>query len=233
MTLAEHLAELRSRLVKAVAAVSLFGVVGFVFSDPILSFLIQPYCRVKKGGDCTLILIDPLEGFTTRIKIAAFTGVLLASPVVLWQIWRFVTPGLHRGEKRYAVPFISASIVLFVAGAAVALFTFPKALEFLVNVGGPNLVPLFSPARYLRLFVLVLVSFGVAFEFPVLLVFLQLARVLSSARLRRWRRGAILGIFVAAAVITPSQDPITLLFMAVPMYLFYEAAIVIGKLLKR
>jgi sec-independent protein translocase protein TatC len=233
MTLAEHLAELRSRLVKAVAAVSLFGVVGFVFSDRILSFLIQPYCRVKKGGDCTLIMIDPLEGFATRIKIAAFTGVLLASPIVLWQIWRFVTPGLHPGEKRYAVPFISASIVLFVAGAAVALVTFPKALEFLVNVGGPNLVPLFSPARYLRLFVLVLVSFGVAFEFPVLLVFLQLARVLTSARLRRWRRGAILGIFVAAAIITPSQDPITLLFMAVPMYLFYEAAIVIGKLLKR
>ena len=233
MSLAEHLAELRSRLVKSILAVAVFSVLGFVFSNPILDFLVEPYCEVKQGQDCALVLIDPLEGFATRLKIAAFVGVLLASPVVLWQIWRFVTPGLHPKEKRYAIPFIASSVLLFIGGAVVALFTFPKALEFLVEVGGPNFVPLFSPSKYLRLFLLVVIAFGISFEFPVLLVFLQLARVLSTARLRRWRRGAIVGIFVFAAVITPSQDPVTMLAMALPMYVFYEAAIVIGRLFKR
>ena len=233
MSLAEHLAELRSRLIKAILAVAACSVLGFAFSNQILDFLVEPYCEVKQGQDCALILIDPLEGFATRIKIAAFVGVTLASPVVLWQIWRFVTPGLHPREKRYAIPFIASSVVLFVGGAAVAVFTFPRALEFLVEIGGPNFVPLFSPSKYLRLFLLVVIAFGVSFEFPVLLVFLQLARVLSTARLRRWRRGAIVGIFVFAAVITPSQDPITLLAMAVPMYVFYEVAIFIGRLFKR
>ena len=233
MSLAEHLAELRSRLVKSILAVAVCSVLGFVFSNAILDLLVQPYCDVKQGKDCALVVIDPLEGFATRIKIAAFVGVVLASPVVLWQIWRFVTPGLHPKEKRYAIPFIASSIVLFIGGAVVAIFTFPKALDFLVQVGGPDLVPLFSPSKYLRLFLLVVIAFGISFEFPVLLVFLQLARVLSTARLRRWRRGACVGIFVFAAVITPSQDPITMLAMAGPMYLFYELAIVIGRLLKR
>jgi sec-independent protein translocase protein TatC len=233
MSLGEHLSELRSRLVKSVAAVAAFSVLGFIFSNRILDLLVAPYCEVKQGKDCALVLIDPLEGFATRIKIAAFVGVLLASPVVLWQVWRFVTPGLNPKEKRYAIPFIASSIALFLMGATVAAITFPRALEFLVEVGGPNFVPLFSPSRYLRLFLLVVVAFGVSFEFPVLLVFLQLARVVSTQRLRKWRRGAIVGIFVFAAVITPSQDPITLFALALPMYLFYEGAIGIGRLLNR
>ena len=233
MTLVEHLGELRSRLVKSVLALVLGSIVGFLLSNRALNFLVDPYCEAQKGKSCQLVVIDPLEGFGTRIKLAIFIGFVFAAPVILWQIWRFVTPGLHKNEKRYAIPFIASSLVLFLAGAVVAVGTFPKALDFLIGVGGPNLVPLFSPSKYLRLYMLVVLAFGVSFEFPILLVFLQLARILRSEQLRKWRRGAIIGIFVFAAVITPSQDPITLLAMAGPMYAFYEISILLGKVLRR
>ena len=233
MTLVEHLAELRSRLVKSAIALAAGSIVGFVLSNRVLDFLVDPYCEAQEGRNCRLVVIDPLEGFGTRIKLALFVGVVLASPVVLWQVWRFVTPGLHKNEKRYAIPFIASSIVLFLAGAVVAILTFPKALDYHIAIGGPNLVPLFSPSKYLRLYLLVVAAFGLSFEFPILLIFLQLARILKSEQLKRWRRGAIVGIFVFAAVITPSQDPITLFAMAVPMYGFYEASMLIGRLLKR
>jgi sec-independent protein translocase protein TatC len=231
MSLVEHLTELRRRVIVSVIAISLGAVVAFVLYDRILGFLIRPYEDIT--GRSTLLITDPLEGFTTRLKIAAFGGMVLASPVVLWEAWRFITPGLHKREKRYAIPFILSSIVLFLAGAALATFTFENALRFLVAVGGENLEAFFTPARYLNLIVLMMVAFGVAFLFPVVLVFLQLARVLTSRRLRSWRRPAILVIVIAAAVITPTQDPYSLFAMVLPMYLFYEGAILIGRLLKR
>jgi sec-independent protein translocase protein TatC len=233
MTIVEHLGELRSRVFKAVIALAIGTGIGFALSNPVLGYLVDPYCEAQKGKPCQLVVIDPLEGFATRIKLALFLGFAMAAPVILWQVWRFVTPGLHKNEKRYAIPFIASSIVLFLAGAVVAVTTFPKALDFLIGVGGPNLVPLFSPSKYLRLYLLVVLAFGVAFEFPILLVFLQLARILRSAQLRKWRRGAVVGIFVFAAVITPSQDPITMIAMALPMYAFYEISILLGKFLKR
>ena len=165
--------------------------------------------------------------------MATWTGFFFASPVVLYQLWRFITPGLNPKEKRYAVPFVVSSVLLFLLGATLAKLTFPQALEFLVSVGGPNIDTIFSPAKYLRLVILVTISFGVAFQFTVLLVFLQLARVLTSRRLASWRRPAGVVIVVVAAVITPSQDPYTLLIMAGPMYVFYEASIVLGRILKK
>ena len=233
MTLVEHLGELRSRLVKAAFALAIGAAIGFALSNRALRFLVDPYCEAQDGEGCRLVVIDPLEGFGTRIKLALFIGVVLAAPVILWQVWRFVTPGLHKNEKRYAIPFIASSIILFLAGAVVAVLTFPKALEFLIQIGGPDLVPLFSPSKYLRLYMLVVVAFGISFEFPILLTFLQLARILKSSQLRKWRRGAIVAIFVFSAIITPSQDPITLLAMAGPMYLFYEVSILLGKAFKR
>ena len=233
MTVVEHLGELRGRIVKSVLALVFGSIIGFVLSNLALGFLVDPYCEAQKGKSCQLVVIDPLEGFATRIKLAVFIGVVIAAPVILWQVWRFVTPGLHKNEKRYAIPFIVSSIVLFLSGASVAILTFPKALDFLIGVGGPDLVPLFSPSKYLRLYMLVVLAFGISFEFPILLVFLQLARILRSEQLRKWRRGAIIAIVVFAAVITPSQDPITMLAMAFPMYGFYEISILLGRFLKR
>jgi len=234
MTVIDHLTELRSRLMISLVAVAVGMAIAFGLYNHILGFLVEPYCDVLPPGEpCTLYIRDPVEGFTTRLRVSGWTGLFLASPVVLWQLWRFVTPGLHPREKRYAVPFIFSAILLFAAGGAVALITFPRALDFLVGVGGSEIEPLFSPGPYLRLVVLMVVAFGLAFDFPVLLVFLQLARVLTSRALAAWRRQAAVGIVAAAAVLTPSQDPWSLLAMAVPMYVFYEASILIGRLLKR
>ena len=234
MSIVEHLTELRTRLIVSAVAVGVGGVLAFVFYNRILDFLIQPYCdTLPPGKPCTLFITDPLEGFATRLKVATWGGFLLASPIVLFQFWRFVTPGLNPNEKRYAVPFVASSVTLFCLGALLARYTFPRALDFLLAVGGEDLEAILSPSKYLRLVILIALAFGVAFLFPVLLVFLQLAGVLTSRRLQAWRRPAIVSIFVVAAVITPSQDPYSLLAMAGPMYLFYEASIVIGRVLHK
>jgi len=234
MTLVEHLTELRRRLFISIIAVVLGAVIAFVLYNRILSFLIHPYCSVlPKGKKCTLFIQDPLEGFAARLKVAGYGGLMIALPVVLWQLWRFITPGLHKREKRYAIPFVAASLVLFFLGAALAYLTFGKALSFLRSVGGPNFQEIYSPAKYLRLILLMFVAFGISFEFPVVLVALELVGVLPSSRLRSWRRQAFLIIVVFAAVITPSQDPYTLFAMSIPMYVFYEMSIIVGRILKK
>ena len=231
MTLVQHLTELRRRLVISAIAIALGAVIAFIFYSPILGFLSGPYHGITRGQK--LIVTDPLEAFATRLKIAAWAGLFISSPVVLWQLWRFITPGLNPKEKKYAIPFIAASIILFLMGAAVALLTLKPALQFLQSVGGHNLETYYRAGPYLSLVMLMIVAFGVAFEFPILLVFLELAGVLPSARLRKWRRPAIVVIVTVAAVITPSQDPYSLFAMAIPMYLFYEGAILVGRLLKK
>jgi sec-independent protein translocase protein TatC len=233
MTVVEHLTELRRRTIVSFVAVTLAAIVCFIFSESIIKFFVQYYKDATHGQRNALIFLGPLDAFLTRIKIAAYGGIVLALPVWLWELWRFITPGLNPKEKRYAIPFVAASIVLFAMGAAVALLTLPKALEFLLDIGGSQLQPQLTADKYLGLVSLMILAFGVAFEFPVVLVFLLLARVITTQQLRRWRRPAILIIVVFAAVITPSQDPYSLFFMAVPMYIFYELSIIIGRLLKR
>jgi len=226
-----HLSELRRRLIISVLALVVGAIVGFILYNRILEILIRPYTEVTNNTE--FVFFDPLEAFATRLKVAAWSGGFLASPVVLWQLWRFITPGLHKKEKRYAIPFIVASILLFALGAFVALFTFESALRFLVGVGGENLTPLFSASKFLSLIILMILAFGIAFEFPVLLVCLELAGVVSSKKLRGWRRPALVVIVAVAAVITPSQDPYSLFAMVAPMYLFYEGSIIVGRLLKK
>jgi sec-independent protein translocase protein TatC len=231
MSLMGHLVELRHRLAITVIAIALGAVAGWFLYNWVLHLLITPYQHTMHDPNAKLLITDPLEGIATRFKLSAFTGVVLASPVVLWQLWRFVTPGLHPREKRYAIPFIVSSIVLFMFGALLAVLTLQPALEFLQNVGGPNFNTIYTPDKYLRLVTLMVIAFGVAFELPVFLVSLELAGALSSARLRKWRRSAIVLIIAFAALITPSADPYSLFGMAIPMYLFYEASIIIGRAL--
>jgi len=235
MSLMDHLAELRRRVMICTIAVAVGAVLGFLLYNRVLSFLQAPYCDLKhkRGlpGSCNFVITDPLEGVTTRFKVSAFIGLALAMPVVLWQVWRFITPGLHPKEKKYAIPFIASSILLFALGALIAVLTFPQALAFLISVSGDNVETLFGPAKYISLYTLIMLAFGVAFEFPVVLVFLQLAGALSSRRLMRSWRMSIVGIFIFAAVITPSQDPYSLFGMALPMTLFYFSSAGIGRLL--
>ena len=233
MTIVEHLAELRQRLIISLIAVALGGVICFVFAPQIINFLIQFYKDSTADTPNKLIFTGPLDAFATRLKIATYGGIVLAMPVWLWELWRFITPGLNPTEKRYAIPFIFASIFLFACGAAVAFLTLQPALNFLLKIGGSDLQPLLTADKYISLVALMIVAFGISFEFPVVLVFLLIARVITPSQLSHWRRWAIVLIVTFAAVITPSQDPYSLFAMAIPMYLFYEASILIGKLLKR
>jgi sec-independent protein translocase protein TatC len=233
MTVVEHLTELRRRVIIAIVAITLAGIVCFIFSESIIKFFVEYYKDATEGDRNQLIFLGPLDGFITRVKVATYGGIVLALPIWLWQLWRFITPGLNPNEKRYAIPFVLTSIVLFALGGVVALLTMPKALEFLLNVGGDQLTPELTADKYLSFVSLMIVAFGAAFEFPVILVFLLLARVLTTRQLRRWRRAAIVIIVVFAALITPSQDPYSLFFMVVPMYIFYESSIIIGRVFKR
>jgi sec-independent protein translocase protein TatC len=225
-------------LLISVVAVVLCGIVVFVFYDSVLRFLSGPYehvCRGRGGSraSCKLIVTDPLAPFIVRLKISGYGGLALSVPIVMWQVWRFIVPGLHQRERRYAVGFVVGSVVLFVLGCVVAWFTITKALEFLLGIGGPGIQPLIDANKYLTLVMLMFAAFGFAFEFPLLLIFLLLVGVVNTAQLRHARRWSAVGVTTFAAIITPSQDPFSLLFMAVPLYIFYEAAILVGRLMKR
>jgi sec-independent protein translocase protein TatC len=234
MTVFEHLGELRRRLMISIVAVVVAGTVVFIFAPQIISWLIQFYNdSAPKGTPDKFIFTGPLDAFATRLKIATYGGIVVALPIWLWQLWRFITPGLTRNEKKYAVPFILSSIVLFVMGGIVALLTLEPALKFLLNIGGSDLQPLLTADKYISLVSLMILAFGLSFEFPVILVFLLIARVLTTAQLRHWRRYAAVIIVAFAAIITPSQDPYSLFALAIPMYIFYEASIIIGRFLKR
>ena len=185
------------------------------------------------GDGCNLFVRDPLEPFTVRLTVAGYGGIIVAIPVVLWQVWRFVAPGLYSHEKRYAVPFMVSGVALFFMGAGLAYWSIPRALDFLSSLGGEDLVELFSPREYLSFVIKMIVAFGIGFEFPILLIFLQILGVIDNTQLRRVRRYAVVGIVVLVAVITPSGDPFTLAVLSVPMYIFYEVAILFGRLRAR
>jgi sec-independent protein translocase protein TatC len=240
MSLMEHLTELRDRLIKVVIALVLGMVLAFFLYDHIFNFLLQPYEDIANArpetslGDGRLLQVDPLEGFGVRMKLALYGGIAIAMPVILWQLWRFVTPGLYDHEKRYAIPFIVSALTLFVLGAGLAYYTLPRALEFLIDIGGSeNFVTAFAPGKYFTLITYMMLAFGIGFEFPILLIFLQMAGGIGPQQLRQARRYAIVGICVLVAVITPSGDPISMLMLSVPMVVFYEASIVIGRILQR
>jgi len=237
MSVVDHLRELRDRVVWSLMAIAVGAVICFIFFEPIIRLMIDPYRDATIGPGFPdgkrLIFTQPLEAFMTRIKVAAYGGFIIASPVVFFHLWRFITPGLHDREKKYAIPFVVSSVILFVGGSFVAVLTFPKALNFLLGVGGNDLDPLLTAGSYLTLVFLMILAFGVSFEFPIVMMFLLLARVVNTRQLRKYRKYTFLGLVIFAAVITPSQDPISLFAMSIPMYLLFEVTIVIGRILKR
>ena len=154
-------------------------------------------------------------------------------PFLVWQLWRFIAPGLYQNERRYAASFVISATLLFLLGAAIAYFTLPEALKFLQSMGGDDVVYQYSAQKYLMLIVYMMVAFGAGFQFPIVVVFLQLVGVVSPQQLSQFRRFAVVIIFVVAAVITPSADPVSLFALAIPMVIFYEVAIVIGRIARR
>jgi sec-independent protein translocase protein TatC len=238
MTLTEHLGELRVRIIRSALAVTVGMVLVVAFYDQVLEFLIQPYqdlCERKGSSFCdpTLNTFSPTEGLTTRLRVGMYGGIILALPVLLWQVWRFIVPALNAKEKRYAIPFIVSSVVLFAAGGVLAYTTVEQALQFLIAWSGSDVDQIFSVTSYISLIGLMIFAFGIGFLLPVLIVFLQLVNVVSARRLLQGWRYALVAIFVVAAVITPSGDPITLMLLGVPMTVLYFLAILIGWLIVR
>jgi sec-independent protein translocase protein TatC len=238
MSLWDHLTELRGRLVKCAIALAVTTIVAWMFYPQIFEFLIGPLEKSAPndaiaGGSGKLLTLDPTEAFGVRIKISTYAGFAFAMPVLLWQLWKFIAPGLYSNEKKWAAWFVAAGTLLFFMGAGIAFWTMPKALDFLQEIGGDYFIEAYSPAKYLRLITYMMLAFGLGFEFPILLVFLQMAGVLHVDQLRQFRRYAIVGIAVLVAVVTPSADPISMLALTIPMCLFYEAAIIFGRLRER
>jgi sec-independent protein translocase protein TatC len=243
MTVVEHLDELRRRLFIILIAVGLAAIVGFVFFDRLLELLLGPYrdalrqlpADVRPQGALAgrLVYSGPVDPFLTFLKVGFFSGLLIALPVVLHQVWGFVTPGLTKRERRLAIPFVLVSVALFAGGALFAYSVIPRGLTFLLSFGGDSLVPLLTVDRYVGFVMLLTLAFGLSFEFPLLMIFLAGARVISTQQMRRWRRYVYFGLVVFAAVVTPTQDPYTMLLMTVPLVVFYEAAILVARLFKR
>ncbi|MEX2587222.1 MAG: twin-arginine translocase subunit TatC [Actinomycetota bacterium] len=235
MGLMEHLEELRNRLFKIVVAYILAAAGSWFAYSVILGWLIAPLKslpvadQIIRSGQ--LIYTAPTEAFFVRLKVTAFSAMVLALPVILWQLWRFVTPGLHAHEKRYALPFVFVSVILFAAGVATAFVSLPKALEVLGGFAGTEMVLLPRAADYLSFVMILVAAFGFSFEFPIILLGLALVGVITSRQLRDARRAAWIIILVIAAIITPTQDPITLAIMSVPLALLYEATIIAARMM--
>ena len=233
MSLVDHLAELRMRLIRSILAVALGAAAVLAFYDPVLKFLTKPYrdlCASRPDFKCdgSLFALGPLDGLSARMRIAGYGGLILALPVLLWQLWRFIVPALSKKEKRYTVPFIVSSVVLFSLGCSIAYWTLSRALQFLISWSGTEVNQAFQITKYISLVTLMILAFGVGFLSPLLLVFLQLVGVLTPRTLLSQWRYAIVAIFFLAAVITPSGDPITLMALGFPLTVLYFVAILVG-----
>ena len=238
MPIMEHLRELRSRIIRCALAIAVGMMVLLATYNPVKDFLTKPYrdlCRERPDFKCdgSLFSLGPLDGFSARMRICAYGGLVLALPVILWQIWRFIVPALSKKERNYAVPFIASSMLLFTVGCYLAYWTLDKALEFLISWSGTDVTQAYQVTKYVSLVVMMMLAFGVGFLSPVLLVFLQLAGAIRPQTLLKQWRFAIMGIFVTAAVVTPSGDPISMLALAVPLSILYLVSILVGWLLTR
>ena len=241
MALVEHLRELRNRLGISLLALGVCVVGALIARESIFDLLKRPYCQTevaqeaseRSGNQCELFAFGTFEQFSVSLRVALIAAVVLSAPVWLYQLGAFITPALHRKEKRYAAAFLGAALVLFSTGTVFAYFTISRGLQFLLSFGGEGIVTLPSIQSYLSFVTLTLLAFGIAFLFPVIVLFLNLVGIFPSARMRSWRRGMVVGIAVASAVLTPSQDPFTFMAMAVPLFALYEGCILIARLRER
>ncbi len=223
MTLVEHLYELRNRLFKAVLAIVVIAIVSAFFYDELFALLTDPFrsqvarLAAERDLNASLTINDVAGPLILRLKIALASGLVLASPVWLWQLWAFVLPGLHHKERRWSTVFALIAGPLFMAGVALGYYVLPKGIGILLDFTPVEVANLVEVDSYLSFILRMLLVFGVSFEIPLFIVLLNLAGVVSGRALGAQRSWIILGVFVFAAVATPSTDPVSMLFLAIPM----------------
>jgi len=226
-----HLEELRRRLIVSILAFFAVAIVAYFFSHQILDFLIAP---LRRHQDVDLFFHKPYEAFLTHLKVAALTGIVFSSPVFLTQLWLFIAPGLFDKEKKISIPLILISIVLFCAGALFAYtLVIPFGLHFLLSFQTESLKPLLGIGPYFSFLIGMILAFGVLFDFPVFLIGLIQLGVVSTATVARSRKVIILMIFIVAAILTPSPDPISQLLLAGPLLILFEVSLVISRFIER
>lgn len=218
----EHLEELRHRLIVCMASVLITSIVGYFFAEYMIDFLVRPVGEVY--------FMAPTEAFGVRIKISLFAGLIVSIPVILYQMWRFVVPGLYKHEVRLVIPVVFFGTLFFLIGATFCfLVVLPVGVKFLVGFGTENLKPLISVGKYLSFAAWMVLAFGVVFELPVISFFLGKAGVITHRTLSKGRRYAIVGILLVAGAITPSPDVFSQLMLAGPLYFLYEVSIILVK----
>lgn len=240
MPLVDHLRELRRRLVIAAAAIVVGTVVGWVIYPAVFEFVKQPYIDgvkpllERKGFDATLVLSGGVgSAFTFRLKLSLVLGLVLASPVWIGQIWAFVLPALRRNEKRWVYLLTAVGTPLFAGGIVLGYVVLPKGIEVLVSFAPESIQVLLSLGDYLNFVIRTVLVFGIAAQIPLVVILLNRMGVVSARQLANARPWTIIGLFVFAAVATPSTDPLTMLFLAVPMTVLYVVSEVIARLTDR
>jgi sec-independent protein translocase protein TatC len=221
MPLMEHIRELRDRVIKIVLALAAGMVVGFIFFHPIFDVLERPLCHAVIRGQtgCStlgvnqLALGGPLDPFYLWVKVAVITGVILSSPIWLYQIWAFIAPGLYTREKRWGYIFIGTAVPLFLIGVTLAYVSLGRSMHYLLGLTPAGVANIISVDQYMSFVITMMLAFGIAFELPLLIIMLNLAGILTHERFRKWRRMMIFGVFLIAGMANPSPDPITMLIL--------------------
>ena len=239
MSLTEHLQELRRRVVISLLAIVAGTIVGFIWYQwapgpvmPLGEIIRRPYCSLPpelradltSDGSCRLIATTPFEMFMLRMKVGFLAGLVFSSPVWLYQIWAFITPGLHKNERRWTLSFVSLAVTLFVAGAVIAYFIVDQGLELLMSIGKEYQIAALSGQLYYNFVLALIVIFGVSFEVPLVVIMLNLAGLLRYDQVKDKRRIIIVALFIFAAVITPGQDPFSMIVLALSLSLLVELA---------
>ncbi len=236
MTLIEHLEELRWRIFKSLIAIVLFAIVAFIFREPILNFLTWPLpatANILRHGNQRLVVTGVGEGFTTYLLVSAAVGFLAALPVILYQVWAFVAPGLYAHEKRYALPFIIVGSILFVAGLSLGYAVLQYPVSWLINFASDNFTELVSAGNYFTFVAYFLLAFGVVFEIPLVLTFLSLVGVITAETLTRKRAAAHVGMWIAATILTPGADFYSPIILGVTMSCLFELSVLFIKITAR